>query len=164
MSISINWPTSVIYIPKAYMSLVDAGPPEVRELDLEQFRLDLRDLEDDKEGMTWLKTHDHNTEVVLSGVTYARLFQILPPYSVTFEDGQYAVNAKGANTNIADVMNVNQVSLRTFNSAGLIAVSGSGGASADEIWEAPISDYEDDSGSTGEALGILKGRKQVPSS
>jgi hypothetical protein len=40
-------------------------------------------------------------------------------YTVTFEDGQYAVNLVGANSNIADVVNVNQVSVRSANSAGL---------------------------------------------
>ena len=40
-------------------------------------------------------------------------------YTVTFEDGQYAVNLVGANSNVGDRVNVNQVSVRSANSAGL---------------------------------------------
>jgi len=35
------------------------------------------------------------------------------------KDGQYAVNLVGANSNVGDVVNVNQVSVRSSNSAGL---------------------------------------------
>lgn len=42
---------------------------------------------------------------------------------MTFEDGQYAVNLIGANSNIADRVNVNQVSVRSANSAGLVQTS-----------------------------------------
>ena len=78
---------------------------------------------DSPEGITWLKTHNHNTEVLLGGLTYARVIEILEPYTVTFEDGQYAVNLVGANSNVGDKVNVNQVSVRSANSAGLISSS-----------------------------------------
>ena len=124
MPITITWGTRVINVPKSYLTLVSGS---VYELDLEQFRLDLKDLEDDEEGIPHPDTHIHNTEVTLAGITLARTIEIINNYTVTFEDGQYAVEAKGANSNIADVMNLNQVSLRTFNSAGLIVhVQGSG--------------------------------------
>lgn len=124
MSISIDWSTKVITIPQAYLEDKTGG---IYELDIDAFRLDLRNLEDSVDGIPFLPTHQHNTEVVLSGTTYARMIILINGYTITFEDGQYAVNAKGANSNIADVMNVNQVSLRSFNAAGLISVtSGSG--------------------------------------
>ena len=119
MSVSIDWITKVITIPQAYLTPLGGG---IYELDIDQFRLDLRDLEDGETGVVFLPTHQHNTEVVLSGATYSRMILIINGYTITFEDGQYAVNAKGANSNIADVMNVNQVSLRSFNAAGLISV------------------------------------------
>ena len=125
MSISIDWGTKIITIPQADLTDLGGG---VYELDLNAFRLELKSREDDEDGIPHLDTHRHNTEVVLSGVTYARFFEIINGYTVTFEDGQYAVNAVGANSNIADVLNVNQVSLRTFNSAGLITVGGGGRA------------------------------------
>ena len=66
---------------------------------------------------------------MLSGVTYARTFEILSPYTVTFEDTgtPYTVRCVGANHNIADIKNVNNVSLIIGNSAGLISVDSGGG-------------------------------------
>lgn len=135
MTISIDWAgTRVISVPKADLTLIDAGPPEVYELDIDAFRLTLRDLEDDPDGRPWPQTHRHNTEVILAGVTYARMVEILSPYTVTFEDGQYAVQFTGANTNVHEVTNVNQVSVRPNNSAGLITVvQGSGVTEQDKI-------------------------------
>jgi len=134
MPISVNWSAKVINIPKAYMEQIQSDPFEVRKLDLDQFRKDLRDLEDDEEGMPFLPTHTHNTEVVLSGATYARMIIFISGYTVTIEDGQYAVNAVGANSNLADVLNLNQVSLRSANSAGLITVTqGSGVTEQDKL-------------------------------
>jgi len=129
MPISVDWPSKVISVPQSYLSFVGSG---VYELDLDQFRLDLKSLEDDEEGMPFLDTHEHNTEVTIGGTTLARVFRIINGYTVTFEDAQYAVEAKGANSNIADVMNVNQVSLRTFNTAGLITVVSGSGLSQEE--------------------------------
>ena len=120
MSISINYPTKVISVLQAYLSDKGGG---IYEMDIDKFRKDLRGLEASEEGMLWLPTHEHFSEVVLSGATYSRMVVIINGYTITFEDGQYAVNAKGANSNIADVMNVNQVSLRSFNAAGLITVT-----------------------------------------
>lgn len=122
--ISVNWATGVIYVPQA--DLTPLGGTRY-QLDVNAFRLTLKDLEDDVEGMPWPNTHVHNTEQTLAGVTYARQVVVLNPYTVTFEDGQYTVFAVGANHNLADVKNENQVSLVTQNSAGLVTVvSGSG--------------------------------------
>ena len=119
--ISIDWGTKVISIPKAYTTLIQSTPTEIRELPLNQFRLDLKALEDDAEGMPHLVTHRHNTEVILGGITYARTIEIINGYTVTFENGAYAVNLTGANSNVGDVVNVNQVSVRSANAAGLIS-------------------------------------------
>lgn len=119
MAISIDWPTGVITVPKADMTLIQSAPTEIRQLNLDTFRLTLRDLEDDPSGMPWPKTHNHNTSVTVGGVTLARVIEIINGYTVTFENGQYAVNLVGANSNVGDVVNVNQVSVRSANSAGL---------------------------------------------
>lgn len=129
MAISIDWGTRVISVPQSYLTFLGGS---LYELDLDQFRLDLKDLEDSVEGMPFPDTHRHNTEVTLGGITLARTFEIINSYTITFEDGQYAVEAKGANSNIADVMNINQVSLRTFNSAGLITVIQGSGLTQEE--------------------------------
>lgn len=136
MAISINWPTGVIYVPKTDTTLIQSVPTEIRELDLNVFRLALKDLEDSPSGMGFTKTHTHNPEVNVGGVTLARVVEVLDPYTITFEDGQYAVNLVGANSNVGDKANVNQVSIRSANSAGLIVVDsggGGGGPSAAQI-------------------------------
>lgn len=130
MAISVDWPSKVISIPQSYLTSLGGG---VYELDTNQFRLDLKDLEDNEQGISYLDTHRHNTEVTLAGVTYARFFEIINGYTITFEDLQYAVNLVGSNNNISEVANVNQVSIRSSNSAGLISVSG-GGSSASDVW------------------------------
>ena len=119
MAISVNWVTQVITVPKADMTLIQTDPFDVYELDLNDFRMALKDLEDDPAGMPWLDTHRHNTTVTVGGVTLARVIEIINGYTVTFEDGSYAVNLVGGNSNIGDVTNLNQVSVRSANSAGL---------------------------------------------
>ncbi|MHC4950704.1 MAG: hypothetical protein ACYTEU_06920 [Planctomycetota bacterium] len=120
MAISVNWPTKVINVPKADLTLIQASPVEIRELDLNAFHRTLRSLEDDPDGIGFVKTHLHNTEVTLSGLTYARIIEIINGYTVEFEDGQYTVNCTGANHNLGDVKVANQVSLIINNAAGLI--------------------------------------------
>jgi len=120
MAISITWGTKVINVPKADMTLIQSNPVEIRELNLNTFRLTLKNLEDDEDGMPFPNTHNHNPPVSVGGVELARVVEIINGYTVTFEDGQYAVNLVGANSNVGDVINVNQVSVRSANSAGLV--------------------------------------------
>lgn len=120
MAIDIFWATTKrIFVPRTDMTLVQASP-EVRELNVDTFRLALKDLEAAVEGMPWPDTHRHNTQVTISGLTLARVVEILPPYFVEFEDGAYAVRAVGANHNILDRKISNSVSFLASNSAGLI--------------------------------------------
>ena len=121
--ISLNWSTKVINIPKAVTTLIQTSPLEIRELDLNAFRLVLKDLEDSVYGMIFPSTHVHNPPVTVSGVSLARVVELINDYTITFEDGQYAVNLVGANSNAADKVNVNQVSVRASNSAGLVQKS-----------------------------------------
>jgi hypothetical protein len=122
MAISIEWGTKVITIPQADLTFVSGV---LYELDVDAFRLDLKDLEDSEEGMPFPDTHRHNTEVVLSGVTYARFVEIINGYTVEFEDtaSPYTVRCTGANHNLADVFvpGTSEVSLIIGNSAGLVA-------------------------------------------
>ena len=119
MAISIDWGSKIINVPKADMTLIQSSP-EVRELNINTFRLALKALEDDPEGMPFPDTHNHTTEVTLAGLTYARIVEIVNGYTVQFEDGQYTVNCVGANHNISDAKVANQVSLIVNNAAGLI--------------------------------------------
>jgi len=122
MAISIDWATQVITVPKADTSLVDIGPPEIRSLDVNQFRKDLNALQAGEEGMPEPTTHVHVAPLTVGGVTLARSVEIINGYTVTFEDGSYAVNLIGANNNIGDVANLNTVSIRSANTAGLVDI------------------------------------------
>lgn len=120
MTISVDWPSKVIHVQKVDMSLIQLLPIEVRELNMEVLRLALKDLEDDELGQVWLDTHRHNAAVTVGGVTLAQVVEIINDYTITFENGTYLVNVFGANSNLADRVNPNNVSVRSANSAGLL--------------------------------------------
>ncbi len=131
MAISVNWGTKVISVPQSFLTFVSGT---LYALDTDVFRLALKDLEDDSPGMPFLDTHSHNTEVTIAGVTYAQTIEIINGYTVTFEDGQYAVRLDGSNNNIFDegIINRNQVSVIPTNSAGLQIVNQGSGLSPGE--------------------------------
>jgi hypothetical protein len=127
-TITINHLTKVILVPvnDSCMTAITPGIGGVYAMDVNVFRKNLKDLEDDPEGMTLLDTHTHNTEIVLSGVTYSRFFEIINGYTVEFDESvfdHYIVVCSGANHNIADVKVLNTISLIIGNSAGLVTVS-----------------------------------------
>lgn len=131
MAISITWGSKIINVPRADLTLLQ-GSPELRELDLDWFRLQLKTLEESEAGMPFPDTHRHVTQAVLAGITYARLIEVINGYTVQFEDGQYTVSCTGANHNLSDVKVANQVSLIVNNSAGLQIVSVGSGLSAEQ--------------------------------
>lgn len=125
MAITCDWANKIVLVPRADMTLVQSTPTEIRELDLNQFRLRLKELEAEVAdpgagGMAFDDIHQHQPPVTVGGVELARVVEIINDYTITFEDGQYAVNLIGANSNAADRVNVNQVSVRASNSAGLV--------------------------------------------
>lgn len=158
MAISINWITKVIDVPQSYLTFVSGI---LYELDVDQFRLDLKDIEDSEEGVPFEDTHRHNAAVTLSGVTYAQTFEIINGYTITFEDigSHYTVRFAGANHNIADVTNFDRVNLVIGNSAGLIVVDsgggGGGGPTAAEIATAVVNKTTSGAatGSIGDGIG-----------
>lgn len=121
MPISVDWATKVISVPQSYLTALGGTD---YELDVDQFRLDLKALEAGETGICFPDTHRHVTETVIGGVTYSRFVEIINGYTVTFEDGSYSVNLTGANNNVQDVTNLNSVSIRSQNSAGLVTVTG----------------------------------------
>lgn len=132
MAISIDWATKIISVPRADLTHLGGL---FYELDVDAFRLALKAIEDDEDGICFPSTHQHNTKVVLSGVTYASTVEIINGYTVEFEDvgSPYVVTCVGANHNIADVKVVNQVSLIIGNAAGLIvSETGVSGLTPDE--------------------------------
>ena len=152
MTTTIDWLTQIITIPKADTTLVQASP-EVRELDVNAFRLGLKDIEDSEDGMPHLDTHQHNTEVTISGVTYARTFEIINGYTVEFEDGQYTVSCTGANHNLGDVKVANQVSLIINNAAGLIN-NATPASVAEAVWDAETASHQT-TGTYGKVVDLI---------
>lgn len=131
MVTTIDRLTNVISIPQADLTFISGT---LFELDTDVFRLELKSIEDSEEGIVFDDTHQHNTEVTIAGVTYARLIEFLAPYTIEFEDGQYAVRLIGSNNNIFDegIIVRNQVSIISTNSAGLQIVSTGSGLSVAE--------------------------------
>lgn len=126
MAISVDWITGEITVPRADMPVIQVSP-EIRRLDTDQFWLDLKDLEKTADGIIWPDTQLNFPSYSISGIVYNQAFQIIAPYFVTFEDGQYAVSLVNTNNNILDVATQNQVRIASNNSAGLQTVtSGSG--------------------------------------
>jgi 2-hydroxychromene-2-carboxylate isomerase len=146
MAITIDYTTRIISIPKADLTLVQSTPFEIYELDIDAFRLELKDIEDNIVGIPFVDSHRHFTTVSVGGVTLARVVEIINGYTVTFEDGSYAVNLVGANSNIADVTNLNEVQVRSANSAGLTDLN-----LAAAVWDAVIANHLT-AGTTGKAL------------
>ena len=129
MAITIDYLNKIIEVPKSYLTLVSGS---TYSLDIDAFRLDLKDLEDDEEGIAHLDTHEHTAPKTLAGIQYARFIEFINGYTIEFEDGQYNVDASVANSNLMDVLVDNQVSVRTNNSAGLIVTSGGGALTQEE--------------------------------
>lgn len=120
MAISIDWPTGIVTIPKADTTLVQSSPTEIRQLDLNQLWRELRAAEDSATGRPYPLILEYNQPNSVGGVLLAAVLSVTDYYTFTFEDGQYAVNLIGLNSNVGDRINVNQVSIRSANSAGLV--------------------------------------------
>ncbi|MHA1198087.1 MAG: hypothetical protein ACTSQF_01835 [Candidatus Heimdallarchaeaceae archaeon] len=173
MAFTVDPQTFVITIPQSDLTLINGT---LYEMDTDVFRLALKDWEDDATGgITFLKTHQHNTEVTIVGIIYARAIAILAPYSVTFEDGQYTVILTGSNNNIFDVaagiLNQNQVQVIPTNSAGLIVrVEGSGVTEqdkldiADAVWDEDVTGHViiDSSGDVLAKIPTVTANKVLP--
>jgi hypothetical protein len=117
MAVTVAWDAQVIQVPKSYMPVIQVTP-EIRELDMQQLHYDLRELEAGVDGRPYPYTHAHEQEATISGVVFVR--KITFSYTVTFEDGAYGVSCKGANSNIFDQLNLNNVAVFPNNSAGLV--------------------------------------------
>lgn len=159
MAISVDWPTKLISVPKADMTLVDSGPPEVRALDIEDLWLALRDLEDEEDGMPFDKTCDTVPPKTVAGVTLGRVLEIVNGYTLQFENGTYAVNITGGNSNLADVMVRNSVGVNTANSAGyqIVETGTSGLTSEESTWLSSVPGIETDVASIESSITTIQG-------
>jgi len=119
--ITIDYSTFIISVPKADTQFIETNPNtglEIRQLNVETFAKALADAQDDSIGMWAPTAFEYTAPKDVGGIQLAPVILILAPYTVTFEDAQYAVNVIGGNTNLQDFTNVNQVSIRPSNSVG----------------------------------------------
>jgi hypothetical protein len=119
VAISIDWGTKVITVPQADLTFISGV---IYELDVDWLRLQVAALLDDEEGQPFPDAFRHNTEVVISGVTYTRFVEFINGYTVTIDPaGAYIVTCTGANHNIADIYNnTGGPTLLVNNAAGLV--------------------------------------------
>lgn len=129
MPITVDWSARIINIPKDYLVQQSAT---IYQMDIMQFKVDVAALQASDAGMVNPDAISHNSKVVLGNVTIADVVLVINGYTVTFENGIYAVDIVGANSNISDVLNLNYVSVRSYNSAGLQVVSTGSGLSPEE--------------------------------
>ncbi|MES2966648.1 MAG: hypothetical protein V4668_02585 [Patescibacteria group bacterium] len=121
MIISIDPLTYIISILQAELNFLGGAN---YQLDTNVFRIALKDWEDNEEGIYQPKTHTHNTTVLLGGIQYSRVLELLSPYTITFQETgtPYSVSLTGSNNNILEKTNLGTVQILSNNSAGLINV------------------------------------------
>ena len=119
----IDWPTGVITIYKtdSFMSFQGGN---IYDMDTNAFRLAVMEQEAGEQGIIWPNVFSHNTVVTLAGIDYARIIEVLSPYTITFDDtgGAWVCNLLNSNNNVLDVTNLTSVQVRSNNSAGLVGV------------------------------------------
>ena len=121
MAVTINYQTYVINVPKSDTQFVETNVNtglEVRQIDITIFGKLLADIQDNAPDVWAPTAYSYTQPADIGGTQLAPVLLILAPYTVTFEDDQYAINIVGGNTNLPDFTNVNQVSIRPNNSAG----------------------------------------------
>jgi hypothetical protein len=131
---TIDWLTKVITVDRTVDPFFTDVGNGYYEMDTNAFRLALKNVEDSEDGMVHDDTHRHNTAVSLGGVTFARTFEIINGYTVTFlPNSHWTARLTETNNNLADVKNVNEVSLIVQNSAGLAVA-----AAGEQMWQQPL--------------------------
>jgi len=130
LALLVDWPTGVISVLQADLIFVSGT---LYEHDTDAFRVELIALEDNEDGIVWPRTHNHSTSVAVAGDTFARIIEIVAPYSITYENtgSDYSVRLAGSNNNLFDVDNLilnptPGVTIIGRNSAGLIESGVSG--------------------------------------
>jgi hypothetical protein len=124
VAISIEWGTKVITVTQTDTDILTQVSGTFYKMDTLAFQRELKDLEDDEEGMPFPDTHEQALENTISGVTYVRAINIINGYSLTFSpNSQWTVLMDGASNNnfhdiAAGILNQNQVQVIPQNSAG----------------------------------------------
>lgn len=168
MAISVEWGTKVITVNKVDMVLIQSIPSIIYEMDLDVFRLALGELLANGNGMAFPDTHIHTPPTSIGSIALARVVELINGYTVTYEDdgtitGQYRVQIVNGNSNLEENINVNQVSVSTSNSAGLISSSNPTAEEiADAIWNKQVDDNKTDGTFGGSVEKIKRSTELIP--
>jgi hypothetical protein len=123
MTITIDEATKVITVEQSDLTPVTGT---LYEMDTNAYRLAVGALLASERYMWMEPAFNHNGEVTVAGVTYARIIEQTNGYSLTFENLTYTVRLAGSNNNLFDVengiLNQNVVQVISTNSAGLVRV------------------------------------------
>lgn len=135
----VSAPIIRIIVPVADLSVLDAGPPVLYEMDTDVFFDDVKALEANHIGIAWQNAIDHNPPYTVAGETFARKIELMnstntnpvfgapntDEYELFFTpDTSASVKLTGSNNNLFDLQNGilanNVVQVIPTNSAGLI--------------------------------------------
>lgn len=131
MAITLNPATKVFSVSQADLDFISGT---LYRFDTNVQRKAMWDLLSSEDYIWMPVAFQHNTEVTVAGVTYARTLEMINGYSITLEDtgSAYSVSFEGSNTNFFDIENgilnpTPLVTVQSNNSAGLqTVISGSG--------------------------------------
>lgn len=135
----MTWGTRVINVYRDTDTFFTLESGVVYDMDVDGFRLALKELETSEDGIVFPDAHRHNTTVTLGTLVLARVVEIINGFTVQFwpDDSHWTANILGANNNI-DVVKatgVDFVDTRQNNSAGLIVGPGADAADiASAVW------------------------------
>lgn len=158
MAMTLDPATKVFTILQADLTLVTGT---LYSADTDELRKEMNALLA-SENYIWMETsYLHNTEVTISGTTYARTLSTINGYSYTFSpNSQWSVRLEGSNNDFWDIeagnLNQNQVQVIPTNAAGLIRNEaqsiGQGDLDniADAVWIEQIGDHDGVAGSAAE--------------
>ena len=109
--LTVNWSTNVITVPLSDLTLVSGTN---YQLTVDFWWQLIRDKNDDADATPYSGLYNN----IPPTSSTPRIVEVLSPYTVTFENGNYSVNVIGGNTNLRDVVNKNNVSVNTNNTTG----------------------------------------------
>lgn len=118
MTIEYDGPSGVITVHTDELQLVQSVPTVIYDHSMDDFWRKLRAAEDSEDVRHWPSILEYNQPFDV-GVELAATLKITEYWTITYVDGQYSVNLRGLNTNVAQRVNRNQVAVWPENSAGL---------------------------------------------
>lgn len=120
MAYQPDWIAKHFVIPRSDLTFISG---DEYLLDMAEFHKEVRRLEwAFGEGLEYVDVIEYVAPISVGGTDLAPVVSVVNDYTFEFEEfvNPYIVNIEGANSNLADVTVVNNVSVRPKNSAGLI--------------------------------------------